>query len=160
MALIYKQQFHYLTPLTDKKEQFSLLGYNQYPNDAGIKREPKRLVFLSFSLLKEAKLFLVLKTLGMWGRESSFHVVMELNEGKFHALFLGWFFIIVSILAFVIVLFILSISSSFRFVRLYFSKNLTLSSRLLILSHVFAYSSFLWCFIFLHCLLWLLTFHF
>ena len=41
-----------LTPLTTKMENFSLLEYNQCPNNAGVKREPKSLVFLSFSFLR------------------------------------------------------------------------------------------------------------
>ena len=47
-----------------------------------------------------------------------------------------------------------------QFWKLYFSNNLSISSKLSILWHIIAHSSLLWSFIFLCFLLWFLHFHF
>ena len=53
-----------------------------------------------------------------------------------------------------------SISSWFSFGRLYFSKNLSLASKLFILLAYSCCGSLLWSCVFLCCLLWFLHFHF
>ena len=53
-----------------------------------------------------------------------------------------------------------SISSWFSFGKLYFSKNLSISSSCPYYWHIIADSSLLWAFVFLCCLLWSLHFHF
>ena len=75
-------------------------------------------------------------------------------------LFAGRFLITVLISVLVIGLLRFYISSWFSFGKLYFCKNLSISSKLSILFAYSADSSFLWSFVFLCCLLWFLHFHF
>lgn len=90
-----------MTPLTTKREKLSLLGYNQCPNNAGVKREPKSLVFLSFSSLKEAKLFLQWMSTCMlvlytgWPRRHKRISLARIHKGRW---WLAWVFPVNAIL--------------------------------------------------------------
>ena len=71
-------------------------------------------------------------------------------------LFAGRFLITVSISVLVMGLWRFYISSWFSFEKLYFAKNLSISSKLSILLAYSCWYSLLWSFVFLCCLLWFL----